>query len=96
MTYLASARKPRVPKAVHPIDSRAQAVREAAVPRQALADAIDEILGDWSMGGLATPPVTVLDHLRTLCLACIETEEREERNRSMRRSPVADPWKEMS
>lgn len=60
----------------HPIDVRADEIRRAAEPRQATADALDHVLGEWYMGGLSTPPVTVADWCATLFRACIEAEPR--------------------
>ena len=80
----------------HPIDVRADEVRLAEVPRQSAADGIDEILGEWSMSGLATPPETILDHVRTLIIACLEEEKARALAVRLTREPVAEPWRELA
>jgi hypothetical protein len=92
--YLARGRRRKAPPERHPIDVKADELRASACPREDLADAIDEYLGEWSMTGLATPIIAVANHLRTLCEAAAERERRiippRERDR-----PVRPPWKDL-
>ena len=81
------------PPPTHPIDERAAAIRGSDTPRQDFAAALDDINGEWQMGGLVTPAITVLDWVRTLAFACDERER--ELGLKLRRVPVAPPWKEL-
>lgn len=74
----------------HPIDVKARELRGSSTPRQDFADAVDDLLGEWSMGGLAKPIEVFTDHVRTLARAATEAEKR--LGRRLSDKPVIEPW----
>lgn len=79
------------PPPPHPIDVAAAAIRVSETPRQHMAEAIDDLLGEWQMEGLAAPAVTFLEWVRTLAYACDAREK--ELGLGLRRVPTAEPWR---